>query len=397
MASVHTHQLKDGTIRWRVMFRSDGRQEQATFDNPTGATEFQSLVERIGGVAAMQVLEARRGNTEAAPTLREFTARYLDPESGLLTGVEPGTRADYRKAADRSFLQILGDYPVNVISKPDVGRWLAWQETQPAARKRAGKAVPVAAKTIKNYHALLSSVLTAAVEEKHRTDNPAYRTRLPRGLKEEAVFLSVEEFATLLHFIPERHQPFILFLAGTGCRWGEATAATWADVNVHAIPATVRIDKAWKKGDGAPVLKHPKSSRSRRTVSITPDVVTALGTPGTGLLFPSQTGGHLWYGRFRTSVWERAVDAATSPEMCERAGMVTLSRRPTIHDLRHSHASWLIAAGVPLPYIQARLGHESITTTVNTYGHLVPDAHRQMADVVATTLAGVRPLRQLEE
>ncbi len=42
-----------------------------------------------------------------------------------------------------------------------------------------------------------------------------------------------------------------------------------------------------------------------------------------------------------------------------------------MHDLRHSHASWLIAAKVPLPAIQGRLGHESITTTVDRYGHLL--------------------------
>ena len=45
-----------------------------------------------------------------------------------------------------------------------------------------------------------------------------------------------------------------------------------------------------------------------------------------------------------------------------------------VHDLRHTHASWLIAAGVPLPVIQRRLGHESITTTVDRYGHLAPDS-----------------------
>ena len=42
------------------------------------------------------------------------------------------------------------------------------------------------------------------------------------------------------------------------------------------------------------------------------------------------------------------------------------------HDLRHTHVAWLIAGGAPLPHIQARLGHESITTTIDTYGHLLP-------------------------
>jgi len=55
----------------------------------------------------------------------------------------------------------------------------------------------------------------------------------------------------------------------------------------------------------------------------------------------------------------------------ERARALGLEKDTRIHDLRHTHASWLIAAGRPLPSIQRRLGHESITTTVDTYGHLM--------------------------
>src|SRR5690606_3984592 len=110
-----------------------------------------------------------------------------------------------------------------------------------------------------------------------------------------------------------------------------------------------RIDKAWKKGPtGAPALKHPKSARSRRTVSLSNDVVAALGTPGdpSALIFPGRlSGDHLWPGRFRTSVWSPAVEKAMNKELCETEGLTVLTRRPRVHDLRHTHASWLIAAG----------------------------------------------------
>lgn len=56
-----------------------------------------------------------------------------------------------------------------------------------------------------------------------------------------------------------------------------------------------------------------------------------------------------------------------------------LGVRPRVHDLRHTHASRLIDAGVPLPVVQRRLGHESITTTVNTYGHIAVDADARAA------------------
>jgi integrase len=145
-------------------------------------------------------------------------------------------------------------------------------------------------------------------------------------------------------------------------------------------------------------LKQPKSKKSKRTISLTPDDVHVLGAPGPAnqLVFPSRTGANMRHTSFRNNVWLPAVARAQDPERCEREGVEVLRKTPTIHDLRHSHASWLIAAGIPLPHVQARLGHESITTTVGVYGHLQPDAHAQMAAAMSRTLAGVRPMQALE-
>jgi len=369
---------------------------QETFDNQKAADEYGKLVDRVGGAAAQQVLRSREARENASPTLREYTARYLNPETGLLTGIEPGTRAGYEKASQRSFLKILGDYPVDAIQKQDVGKWVEWQERQPSVN-RPGKTV--AAKTVRNYHALLSSVLASAVEEGIRKDNPAYKTRLTKGTKREGVFLTPDEFSTLLYFIPDRYEAFVLFLAHTGCRWGEATAVTWDDLNLRSVPPTVRIDEAWKKGPtGAPVLKQPKSVKSRRTVSFDAELAHAIeALPRTSnLVFPGpRSGGHLWYGRFRDSTWLPAVRKSQDRELCEAAGLEPITKTPTVHDLRHSHASWLIADGIPLAYVQARLGHESINTTVGVYGHLQPDAHTQMAAAIGRTLSGSRHLRAI--
>lgn len=64
------------------------------------------------------------------------------------------------------------------------------------------------------------------------------------------------------------------------------------------------------------------------------------------------------------------------------------------HDLRHTHVAWLVAGGAPLPHIQARLGHESITTTIDTYGHLLPAGDELISGILETALAGetVRPV-----
>jgi integrase len=64
--------------------------------------------------------------------------------------------------------------------------------------------------------------------------------------------------------------------------------------------------------------------------------------------------------------------------------------RPRIHDLRHTHVALLVAAGVSLPVIQARLGHEQIATTIDTYGHLLPDLQIAAADAASRALGSPR-------
>src|SRR6202040_4460447 len=76
---------------------------------------------------------------------------------------------------------------------------------------------------------------------------------------------------------------------------------------------------------------------------------------------------------FNPNVWEPAR---------ARAKDNGLTKKPRVHDLRHTNASWLIQAGVPLTVIQRHLGHESIQTTVDRYGHLDRRTSRVVANVV---------------
>ena len=394
MASVKPYRNPSGETVYRVQFREAGRSRQETFRDPgaeKAAHEFANLIERFGAKAAQEVLERRRGHTSDAPTLRKFTERYLDEGSGMLTGITIRTRIDYRRVA-KSFLPMLGDLPVDAVSKADVGRWVAWYESQPA-RYGTGR---TAAKTVKNHHALLSAILSAAVADGLRPDNPAHAAKLSKGLRREGVFLTSDDLETILRFIPDRYRALVVFLAGTGCRWGEATAVTWGDLHLTGDPPTVRIERAWKRtGHGAVELGPPKSSRSRRTVSLWPEILDALPPRGkaSDLVFQAPQGGMIWHGRFASEVWGPAVTAANDPEQTA----APIGKRPRIHDLRHTHASWLIAGGAPLPYVQARLGHESIQTTVGTYGHLVPDAHRDLARIAAQSMQGVLPSQRALE
>jgi integrase len=71
----------------------------------------------------------------------------------------------------------------------------------------------------------------------------------------------------------------------------------------------------------------------------------------------------------------------------ERALAAGLTKSPRVHDLRHTCASWMIAAGVPLPIIQQHLGHESIQTTIGVYGHLDRRSAQVAADAIGSVLS----------
>ena len=126
-------------------------------------------------------------------------------------------------------------------------------------------------------------------------------------------------------------------------------------------------------------------------------------------LFTSRRGdAHVHHGNFRQRVWvparararlcdkhrdgELAAAKSTGrdPEGCGCPGALTKS--PRIHDLRHTHVSWLIDAGIGLVAIQQRLGHESIQTTIDVYGDLMPDLQVQAAQAASHALAGLRQL-----
>ena len=194
-----------------------------------------------------------------------------------------------------------------------------------------------------------------------------------------------QEFGTLRGLLPERWQPFATVLAGSGLRFGEAVALTVGDVDLLGVTPAVKVTKALQRIPGGFEVGPPKTRRSRRTVSLSNDLVDVLAPLVTRsrdeLLVIGPTGARVHHSNSYNRAWRPATVAFE-----ELAG-----RRPRIHDLRHSHASWLIAAGVPLPAIRDRLGHESINTTVDVYGHLMPDQHRVTAAALDGLLATSRP------
>lgn len=360
MASIRERTRKDGTPSWAVLWReaSTGKQTSRTYLEQREAQALKDFLDANGNSFALAVQAAKRLRS-TAPTVRVVVERHIE----RLTGVEYWTREKYSRNAARHIYPALGSIPVDTLTRDDVAAWF--------------NSLQMADKTKRNIQALLSSALHGAAEAGLTESNVARGIRPPRSTTRtrEPVFLTREEIRTIEDQTHETFQLFIRLLADTGLRYSEATALTVEDISLDDNGrASVRVTKAWKKGELGGVVRGPKSTAGRRTITVPAATGERLAAHVQekdlrDLLFPHDgTGGELTHGYYYKRYWVPAI-----------AG---LRRRPAPHDLRHSHASALIAAGIPLPVIQRRLGHSSIKMTADTYGHLLTDADQLAADAL---------------
>jgi integrase len=354
MASLRTRQRKDGTVYTSVLYVHQGKQTSSSFNDHAEALRFQDVCNRLGPAEALRIWKAAMPGD--GHTVKSFTDEHID----ALSGAERKTIAEYRRYLTRDIEPVLGHIPLTTLSRTDISRWVN-------KMLEAG----ASGKTIQNKVGFLSGCLNAAVRQGLMPANPATGVMLPRTIAREMTMLSPGEYALLRAGFTHRWWPLLDFLVSSGCRFSEATALTPADVD--AVKGTVRVNKAWKRvprgGDeGRYELGQPKTRRSIRTVNVPATVLSQLDLDQSWLFTNSQ-GGPIRLYSWRTNVWVPSLARARSQDP-KNPDKILLEKRPRIHDLRHSCASWLLGAGVPLIVVSAQLGHEDTSVTAKIYGHL---------------------------
>lgn len=383
MASIRTRARKNLPPQYSVLWRDTetGRQTSMPFSTRQEAERFQRLIEhngnRIGPAVAILHEVARKSPTIAATVVEHINGQ---------PSINERTRKDYLRDCERYIAgSALGPVHIDNLQPTHIKAWLHGLASGELSDK-----------SIANLHGLLSSAITSAVAAGLRADNPCRGIRLPRRSEHEQVemtFLTKAEWRILEGEIGKRLGGYYLLLfqalMGTGMRWGEACALQVADLDFDADPPTIRISRALKRDENnRPYIGPTKTRRSRRSVSIQGALAADLlehvkGRPGSDLVFKSRTGGTLHHSNIRSRVWVPAIAAAQNVDVY---GAAALRDTPRIHDLRHSHASWLLASGLDLLTVQRRLGHESITTTADRYGHALPGQQKAAADVIAALM-----------
>lgn len=223
---------------------------------------------------------------------------------------------------------------------------------------------------------VLKGMLKCAVEWDYLLVNPASPVKAPKRPHIEKDALTPDEVNIFLSSLDSKWHPVFLTLLLTGMRLGELRALMWSDIDWHS--STIRIRRSvWRN-----TFQEPKSKNSIRTIVMSPKLASVLRdyknwAPKSpmGLVFCNEGGGILDDANLRHRVFEKTLS---------RAGL----RKIRIHDLRHTYASLLINQGENLKYVQKQLGHASITTTVDCYGHLMPDMNKDAGARLDETLFG---------
>lgn len=244
--------------------------------------------------------------------------------------------------------------------------------------------------TVRRNHQIIHSCLEQAKKNNLISNNPAAGVTLPKLKDKEARAMSMEEMEKFLSLllisrigptiIGPKWRAAFLTLLGTGLREGEILALKWDNINLRNC--TITIKEALARTRSGLIFKTPKTRKSKRTIPLPMDVAVALRLhrihqlrekrianmdfKDQNLVFCTSLGTPIHPRNFT-----RKFEA-----LRERAG---LSTEINLHALRHTYATRLLERGESLKTVQELLGHEDISTTGNTYAHVMPEIKKQAA------------------
>ena len=337
--------------RWKARYRApDGRTRSKTWDRKTDAERW--LRAELGRRDRGEWVDPKLGKTRFG--------EWAETVMGARLHTRASTQARDRSYLDSLVLPTFGGFELRRLTPADIEAWVS---------KLDGAGY--AATTVHKAHALLRMILTAAVESDLLARSPARGVKLPPIERREMRFLTPAELSGLLEAVPDRYRLLVKTAAYTGLRFGELAGLRPGDV--EPLRKTITVRRGLVEVSGRLHVEEPKTSASRRTIAIPAwlgeELAFHLAGHDTQYVFTAPRGGPLRRSGFRFRVWVPAT---------VRADLEGLR----FHDLRHTHAAWLIKAGEHPKVIQARLGHASISTTLDRYGHLMDGLDEAAAEAL---------------
>lgn len=383
---------QEASGRWVGQFyvtAPDGRRLRKTV---RGATKKEVQAKQQAAVRAQEA--GLSVSTHRAPTLAAFGEMWLTTtlrDRVHLGVLRPATYSFYRHMFVGHIEPDLGHLRLDAITPRIVESWLAGKVTGQAPKGR-----PLSASTALGLLRTLKKMLNDAVEEGLLPAHKLSRVAAPKMLPREPTHLKKGEAAILWKSIQgDEHEALWVMLLCCGLRLGEALGLRWRDIDLDARRLRVEQALADLPGDmsstahggrrrGLSTTKTPASRASvpvpqvaaevlrRHRTEVTQRRLAAHAWADLDLVFPSPIGTPLDPSRIGNA-W-RALR--------KKAGL----EHVRIHDLRHSTATFLLAAGTDIKIVQSVLRHSRLATTADLYAHVLDEVSDAAADALDTYL-----------
>ncbi len=324
-------------------------------------------------------------------TLGDYlTGKWLPAQRSQL---RPSTLHSYTRTIELHVLPTLGKVPMARLLPEDLDALYGRLLKNGRRNKRGGGLSPA---SVRYVHRVLRKALSDAHRKGTLARNPADLADAPKETAErdgsEMHIWTAAELARFLHAIGDhRLAPAYHLAAATGMRRGEILGLRWADVDLGVKRLSVR--QALIAVSYEMRFSDVKTAAGRRTIDVSTHDVDVLGAwrrrqaaerlligpawDDNGLVFCRPDGRPIHPERF----------SRTFDQLVARHGMPDIR----LHDLRHTHASLLLKAGVPIKVVSERLGHASATFTLNTYQWLLPGMQAEAAATFQRLLAHPEP------
>ena len=272
-----------------------------------------------------------------------------------------------RTLIETKILPYFGEKPMNEITAVDIIKWqnmLMNQEYSPT------------------YLRMIQNQLTALFNHAERfydlRDNPCKKVvKMGRSNAKELNFWTKDEYEVFLETFGEGDEMYRLIfqmLFWLGCRIGEALALTSADIDLEK--ATISVTKTYYRRNKTDYITSPKTESSNRKITI-PKFLKGEIKEYLDRQYELAPDERIF------TVTDRAVQKKMK-QKTEETGVNPIR----VHDLRHSHIALLIEKGLQPLVIAQRVGHDSVNTTMNIYGHLYPNKQKEVADLLNAEATG---------
>lgn len=288
---------------------------------------------------------------------KNLADKYIDDCKARL---KESTLETKHNIISKLLLPYFGNLPINKITAQTVRQW------QNELIKSDSNYSETYLRTIHNQ---MSAMMNYAVKYYKLPSNPARECGSIGTKKADSMQIwTTDEFNTFLPAVSDKPTSKVIFsiLFYSGMREGELLALTYNDFDFS--DNTISITKTFSKIKGRDIITTPKTKKSIRVITMPPEIMTLVKDYRSKL--------YDYKDNERLFAVTKSYVHYEIERGCKKSGV----KKIRCHDLRHSHASLLIELGFSPLLISERLGHENIETTLNTYSHLYPNKHGEVAE-----------------